>query len=63
MRHCEIQHAKFAAERFLKCVEKVRKHNEIQLMTGTKDTGELRRSSMELTRALSKMRNPNLWDK
>ena len=62
MRHAEIQQAKFAAERFLKHVEKVRKLSELQLMTGTKETGSMRRSSLDLTRALAKMRNCNLWD-
>ncbi len=66
-----ILEAEDEAKRFLKRLKEVRQTqkkafdksslNTITMTSSSKATGALKRSSLDLTRALSKMRN-NIWD-
>lgn len=61
-----IRKAKNEAIKFLQMVEQVEKEQNYRFMddesttTTSKETGALKRSSMDLTRSLSKMRN-DIW--
>jgi len=50
--------AKREAKRFLAALEKVARE-ESSFYVGTRATGELRRASMDLTRALADLRRPS----
>lgn len=54
MKTQNIKEAKFEAKRFLK---KIKDFEDIGSSNQSKESGALKRSSMDLTRALSKMRN------
>ena len=57
----EIQKAESEARRFLEKVEEYYQTNpskEGYILVGTKETGAVRRASMDLTRQLAKMRRP-----
>ena len=65
MKHANILAAEKEAERFLEMVQRYRdRHNSdadfrrFCEIVGHRETGALRRSSMDLTRALSDMRKP-----
>ena len=65
----DIIEAEQEAKRFLKRLKEVKqsfsnkdafsKNTDYKWIRGCKETGALKRSSMDLTRALAKMRNPN----
>lgn len=63
-----ILEAEDEAKRFLKRLKELKKSEphsfkdkELTRLCGSKESGALKRSSLDLTRALSKMRN-NIWD-
>ena len=66
MNRDRVEKAKAEALRFLEAVEKVEENfpeynrwaGHTPFGCGTKDTGALRRASLELTRALAEMRKP-----
>lgn len=64
MRPSDIKKAEIEAKRFLERIEELRSGNQLPKiiveanwhLTGSKETGALRRASLDLTRALSSMR-------
>jgi len=59
MNHTKLNIAQSAASEFLARVKEVRgDEDSMQFNGGTKKTAALRRSSMELTRALAQLRRP-----
>ena len=64
MNHESINHAVFKATLFIKAVQALEKrcsdkeYEHLAHGIGTKESGAVRRASMELTRALSEMRRP-----
>ncbi len=57
----KLLEAKSEAERFLKKVEKLeeRANTDTYAFWGCKESGDVRRSSMDLSRSLSELRKPN----
>jgi hypothetical protein len=58
MNRTKITTAAAEARRFLKAVKAYEANPPIYEFTGNKETGALRRASMDLTRALADMRRP-----
>ena len=61
MNKAKIKTAKAAARKFLDCanaVEQEQQKDECLFISGSKETGALRRASMDLTRALAELRKP-----
>lgn len=63
MNFAAIETAEAEAQRFLECVERLRQRLDADkamansfYITGCKESGALRRASMDLTRALTEMR-------
>lgn len=64
MRYNDIKEAQGEAERFLKRVDEyITVHKNTDQPYSSKEGGALKRASLDLTRALAKMRKSNYWTK
>ena len=63
MNYKDIQEAKAEALRFLERVKEyeVRHSSEEILITGSRESGALKRSSLDLSRSLSRLRRRDAW--